>query len=200
MHARLLPAQEFRRERWRNGAGWTREVLSMPEDAAAFDWRASIAEIDQDCSFSRFEGCERHMVLLAGDGGRLEFADGRSIELAPPHGRASFDGDQAPACTVSGRLQVFNLIARRGRVRAELLHRPLVGPMVFLPEAATSWLVLLVAGHAQLPDHPRRLALAQGDALLLAPEAGGPARTVMSGGGEVLLARLTRLPTADEAR
>ena len=75
-------------------------------------------------------------------------------------------------------------------VAIELLHRPLVGPMVFFPEAGVQWLLLLISGRAGLPDAPNRLALEQGDALLLSPEAESPRRLVLSGGGEILLARI----------
>ena len=194
MHAQHLPAHGFQRTRWRNGAGWTREILSEPAGEQDFDWRASLADIDSDCTFSQFPGCNRELVLVSGEGGSLQFDDGRCMELAPPHGRVAFAGEDAPRCNIAGRLQVFNLIHARDRTGAELLHRPLVGPMVFLPEAGVRWLVLLIAGRATLPDHPRRLVLEQGDALLLTPEDVSPQRMVMSGGGEVLLARLVSLP------
>jgi len=190
MHARHLPSFEFQRERWRNGAGWTRAILSAPAAGDAFAWRASIAEIDQDCRFSAFPGYERQLILLSGEGARLAFDDGRECVLEPPHGRAAFAGEEAPQCSVEGRVQVFNLIADRGAVAIELLHRPLVGPMVFFPEAGVQWLLLLISGRAGLPDAPNRLALEQGDALLLSPEAESPRRLVLSGGGEILLARI----------
>ena len=60
---RPLPAHEYRRERWRNGHGWTREVLRMPEAAEDWDWRLSIAEIERDAPFSAFPGVERELVL-----------------------------------------------------------------------------------------------------------------------------------------
>lgn len=190
MRAEHLPSFGFQRERWRNGAGWTRTIASHPPGEAGFGWRASIADIDQDCSFSAFPGYERELVLLAGEGGRLLFDDGRRIELAPPRGRASFAGEHAPRCETEGRLQVFNLMVERGRHSAELLHRPLVGPMVFFPEPAVRWLVLLLGGRARLPDTPNGVVLEQGDALLLSPEPEAPTRLVLTGGGELLLARI----------
>src|SRR4029078_5682038 len=36
--ATLIPATEYRRERWGNGLGWTREVARHPVDGV-FDWR-----------------------------------------------------------------------------------------------------------------------------------------------------------------
>lgn len=191
MHLHLLPAQGFQRERWRNGAGWTRQIVRVP-DEERFDWRASIAEIDRDCTYSAFPGYDRLQALLLGDGATLRFADGRVLALEPPHGRIAFSGDQAPECEVRGRVQVFNLVHARGRIAAELLHRPLVGPMVFFPEAGVQWLLLLLSGRASLPDAANRPLLEVGDALLLWPEAQAPQRLVLSGGGEVLLARIAR--------
>ena len=40
-----IPATEYRRTRWRNGRGWTREILALP-DNDAWDLRLSIAEVD----------------------------------------------------------------------------------------------------------------------------------------------------------
>ena len=46
VESRVIPANEYRRERWRNGLGWTREIhASMPASGGAWDWRLSIAEI-----------------------------------------------------------------------------------------------------------------------------------------------------------
>ena len=35
-HATLLRAQDYRRMRWKNGAGWTTELLRVPDSD---DWR-----------------------------------------------------------------------------------------------------------------------------------------------------------------
>jgi hypothetical protein len=81
----------------------------------------------------------------------------------------------------------FNVIVRCGRVHAEVLHRPLVGPMVFLPEAGTRWLIHLVGGQATLKQDA--IALGAGDTLLLEPAE--PAQNVvLSGGGEVVLVKI----------
>ena len=190
MHFRQLPAEGFTRERWRNGAGWTRRILEFPGDGGPMHWRASIAEINGDCRYSPYPGCERLQALLSGEGATLRFDDGRELRLEPPHGRTGFAGDEAPACSVQGPVQAFNLMVAREHARAELLHRPLVGPIVFLPETGVQWLVLLLSGRATLPDVPNRPLLEAGDALLLWPEVAAPQRTVLTGGGELLLARI----------
>ena len=112
--SRIIPANEYRRERWRNGLGWTREIARVP-DAGVWNWRLSIAEIEQDAAFSEFPGIDRELVLLRGNGLRLRFNEGRVVELAPPHGRHRFAGeDAATGELVDGATHDFNLMWRRG--------------------------------------------------------------------------------------
>lgn len=194
MHAQRLPAFEYRRMRWKNNLGWTREIHRAP-DRDDYDWRVSIAEIDHDCPFSAFDGHDRILVLLSGNGMRLDFADGRSATLLPPHGRIAFAGEQALDCTLlDGPTRDFNLIWRRDRVQAELLHRPLVGPMLFFAEPHVQWLIHLFAGQARLKDRPDVEPLEAGDSLLLHADASAPERDILDGGGELLLARIEPRP------
>ena len=187
-----LPACHYRRERWRNHQGWTREILRTP-DFDDFHWRASIAEIGQDTLFSPYPGYQRVQVLLQGEALRLGFVDGRRVLLEPPYQRASFDGADVVACHLpAGPVQVFNAIWNPAHVEAQLLHRPLVGPMVFLHEAGVEWFLHLLAGHATLRTEVA-CDLAQGDSLLLRPAAGD--RLVLEGAGEVLLLRLVPVAT-----
>ena len=186
-----LPANEYRRERWRNEAGWTREIHRHPEGTAEWQWRVSIAEIDHDAPFSAFPGCERELVLLAGEGMRLVFDDGEAVALSPPHDRVRFAGERPlRAELVDGPTHDFNLMWKRDAVSATLLHRPLVGPMVFFAEPGVTWLVYLMQGQAQFKDLARPLRLAQFDSVLLLPDAEGPSRMILEGGGELLLAKL----------
>ncbi len=48
-------------------------------------------------------------------------------------------------------------------------------------------------GQAQFKDLQRPLHLAQGDSVLLLPDPDGPARLILEGGGEALLAKLEPL-------
>ena len=193
-----LPANEYRRERWRNEAGWTREIHRHPEGTAEWQWRVSIAEIDHDAPFSAFPGCERELVLLAGEGMRLVFDDGEAVALSPPHDRVRFAGERPlRAELVDGPTHDFNLMWKRDAVSATLLHRPLVGPMVFFAEPGVTWLVYLMQGQAQFKDLARPLRLAQFDSVLLLPDPDGPARLILEGGGEVLMAKIQ--PAGGEA-
>lgn len=196
MRALHLPAFEYRRERWRNGDGWTREIAREPAAGEGFDWRVSIAELDRDVAYSRFDGCERWQVLLSGEGVTLELDEGEAQTLSPPHGRAAFAGERAVLARVGAPVHLFNVIARRDRMRVELLHRPLVGPMVFFPEPGVEWLLHLMEGRAEVKDRPDVPALSAGDSLRLSPEPEHPARSIVSGGGEALLVRFVRTDAA----
>ena len=187
--SRVIPANEYRRIRWRNGQGWTREIHAEGT-AEDWSWRLSIAEIEHDAAFSLFPGVDRELMLLSGDGLRLRFDDGECVELSPPHDRHRFAGERAlTGELVDGTTHDFNLMWRRDRIRADTWHRPLVGPMVIFVEPGSTWVVHLIAGQARFDATSGLPALAAGDTAVL--EAGDDRRRyVLDDGGEALLIRL----------
>ncbi|HLM52326.1 MAG TPA: HutD family protein [Pseudoxanthomonas sp.] len=189
-HSTVIAANDYRRERWKNGRGWTLEIVRVP-DHGQWDWRLSIAEIEGNASFSEFRGMDRELVLLQGDGLRLRFDDGEAHTLHPPHQRMRFPGERAvDAEPVNGLTHAFNLMWRRDTVVAELLYRPLVGPMLFFADPHTTWAVHLIAGQAKFDQASGLPPLWQGDTALL---VAGQERTryVLEGGGELLAIKLT---------
>jgi environmental stress-induced protein Ves len=191
MDVSAIPANEYRRERWKNGAGWTREILRWPAQAEDWDWRLSIAEVDKDGPFSAFPGVDRELVLLSGEGMRLRFDDGEVAELQPPHDRVRFAGERVVQSElIAGPTQDFNLMWKRDRIEAQLLHRPLVGPMLFFAEPGVHWAVHVLAGRAAFKDRQPPVQLEQGDTALI--DASGSGRVLIDGGGELLLVRLRR--------
>ena len=188
--SRVLPAHLYRRERWKNERGWTREIARSP-GLGAWNWRLSIAEIEEDAPFSRFDGIERELVLLSGNGLRLRFDDGAVDELLPPHDRVRFAGERGvQGELIDGPTQDFNLMWRRDAIDAQLWHRPLVGPMVMFVEPGSVWAVHLFAGQARFADASGLPALATADTALLVAPGAARERFVLDGGGEVLLVRL----------
>lgn len=186
--SRVIPANEYRRERWRNRLGWTREICRSP-DSDDWDWRLSIAEIERDSAFSSFPGIERELVLLSGRGLRLRFDDGEVRELFPPHDRLRFAGERPVAGElIDGPTHDFNLMWRRDRVQAQLWHRPLVGPMVIFAEAGTTWVTYVISGHARFADDSGLSPLETGDTAIL-PAGPQRLRRVIDGGGELLVMR-----------
>jgi environmental stress-induced protein Ves len=188
----VIPANEYRRERWRNGLGWTREIHAHATAGSSDDWawRLSIAEIEQDAPFSAFPGIDRELVLLSGNGLRLRFDDGEVRELHPPHDKLRFVGERAVTGELlDGPTQDFNLMWRRDLVEAQLWHRPLVGPMVVFAEPGTMWVVHLLAGQARFADESGLPDLAATDTALLRADD-TRLRHVLDGAGEALLIRL----------
>jgi environmental stress-induced protein Ves len=195
--SRVVPANEYRRERWRNGAGWTREVHAQASrQGEGWDWRLSIAEIDEDAPFSAFPGVDRELVLLEGNGLRLRFDDGEVVELQPPHDRLRFAGERVlRGELVDGPTRDFNLMWKREAVDARLWHRPLVGSMLLFAEPGSAWALHVLAGQARVQHGDGWLAAAQGDTILLetvgAEGAGRRRRLALDGGGELLVVRVT---------
>ncbi|WOB50045.1 HutD family protein [Xanthomonas hydrangeae] len=239
LSSRVIPATDYRRERWRNRLGWTREILRFG-DADAWSLRLSIAEIEQNAAFSAFPGIDRELVLLHGNGMRLRFGDGasvtgtgssntgsgsgnesdgggsndgsgadrsghgvgadggtdapgsseRSYDLLPPYQRVRFAGEEAVSATLlDGPTQDFNLMWRRDVLQAELLHRPLVGTMLFFADPGSAWALHLLAGQASFGRDSGLPPLVAGDTAWLS--ASTRTRYVLDGGGELLAIRVS---------
>lgn len=205
--SRVVPANEYRRVRWKNGMGWTREIsreyahpaqkpahpcADFPNDDD-WNWRLSIAEIEQDAAFSAFPGVDRELVLLRGNGLRLRFDDGEVRELHPPHERLRFAGERVLVGELlDGTTHDFNVMWRRDVLTAELQHRPLVGPMLFFTEPGTTWAIHLLAGQARFDAASALPSLEAGDTAILQDED-ERRRFLLEGGGELLAIRLARL-------
>jgi environmental stress-induced protein Ves len=85
-------------QRWRNGGGWTRELLAWP-DAADWQVRISVADVERDGPFSTFPGVQRWFAVLEGRGVELVI-DGAARRITPLDEALAFDG----AATTSARL------------------------------------------------------------------------------------------------
>jgi environmental stress-induced protein Ves len=109
---------------WKNGGGSTREIACWPPGAGLsdFGWRVSIATIAASGPFSVFQGIDRHIMLLEGDGVRLQSSEGHIDHLLDrPHTPFAFSGDATIGCTLlGGASSDFNVMTRRGQWRAEL--------------------------------------------------------------------------------
>ncbi len=202
IETQVVPAASQRRERWRNGAGWTREIFAARETGSPenqWQWRLSIAEIDEDAPFSSFPGVDRELVLLSGNGLRLRFADGETVDLLPPHDGHRFAGERALAGELlDGPTTDFNLMWRRDAVDARLWRRPLVGAMVLFVDPDTTWVVHVLAGQATFEASSGLPPLAAGDTAVLAAR-GGRTRHAFQGGGEALVIRISEVAPATHA-
>ena len=97
MTLRLLPAARHRRMPWKNGRGETVEIAVYPQGAGLgdFGWRLSMAGVTEDGDFSVFQGIDRSLAILSGDGIVLDVA-GQPHRLTMDAAPLAFPAD-APA-------------------------------------------------------------------------------------------------------
>ena len=129
---------------WKNGGGTTFELAAGPPgvDLSSFDWRISVAEVAADGPFSTFEGIDRTLVLLEGDGVELVVSD-RSTILSKARPMLSFDGEAATySHLLSGPVRDLNIMTRRGRVS----HDVAAPPLGLLAPRSAHWLVFALGG------------------------------------------------------
>ncbi|CAG1016436.1 Protein Ves [Burkholderiaceae bacterium] len=181
-------------QRWKNGAGLTREIAAEPRGATVddFDWRASVADISGDAPFSAFHGVERCIVLLRGAGMTLHLSDGRVMQrLDRPLEPFFFSGDdRLDARLVDGPSEDFNLMLRRGRFSAQVL----VASGEARVDAADATLVLCCEGSVTVETAPGECETLEPGVCLLWRHA-GPRLALRPAGNasRVLVARLQRL-------
>jgi uncharacterized protein len=110
-------------QRWKNGAGTTRDIARGPAGASLddFDWRISLAELERDAPFSSFPGIERCIVLLQGAGMALRGDGGNNVQALRRLVPWTFDGELALSAQLTdGHCSDFNVMTRRGRWRADV--------------------------------------------------------------------------------
>jgi environmental stress-induced protein Ves len=187
----LLSPSDYQRTRWKNDGGWTTEIARSADDSpTGFRWRISIAEIESDGPFSSFPGIARDLLLLEGNGIELDIDDAAPHRMKQRIERVRINGESNVNWRVrAGPTRDFNVMARRDAVSAEVIARPLVGPMVIFPVADTEWLVHVFAGHAMARSGEQSLMLATGASLLADFRDGTGARIVIEGGGEIVLVK-----------
>lgn len=114
---RIIRNADYPTRPWKNGGGTTRDIAVSPPGASLddFDWRLSLAQVDRDGPFSRFDNVERTLVLLSG--AMTLHEQGRRIDLVR-HEPVMFEGERVVEATVPGGATLdFNVMTRRGRAR-----------------------------------------------------------------------------------
>lgn len=108
---KLIRSSEYQRKLWKNGRGSTLEIAreGMGEE---FDWRLSMADLNESGPFSNFAGMNRVLVLLEGSEiiiSHAEVAQAKTLGLREAY---SFNGDWHTQAQVTGPGRDFNLIYR----------------------------------------------------------------------------------------
>ena len=169
---RILRQEDYKVMPWKNGGGITTEIWVSPGGSglagAPFDWRVSIADVAADGPFSKFAGYDRHIMLLEGQGMRLDTEESGSIDLIPFR-PAPFSGDWTVAGKlVAGPVRDFNLMVARRFGRGSLTCQRLTAPLPLIGDGAVR-LIHAIDGEMSLAGH----VIGQGETAILSEVEGG---------------------------
>ena len=149
--ARMLRSVDYVVRPWKNGGGTTRDIAVSPAGASldTFDWRLSLAQVDRDGPFSRFDDVDRTIVLL--EGAMTLHESDRRIDLVPNEPLA-FAGERAIEATVAGGYTLdFNVMTRRGRAR-HTARREIFNKPTHVEPRGGSTVVLFALEHGLIVD------------------------------------------------
>jgi environmental stress-induced protein Ves len=114
----ILRSVDYKRMPWKNGKGETVEIAVFPPgaDVSDFDWRISMATVAEDGAFSVFDGIDRTLSVLTGDGMQLSVEGRAAVLLKPSSEPHAFPGDaRTTAALTRGMISDLNVMTRRGR-------------------------------------------------------------------------------------
>lgn len=98
-------------EPWRNGGGVTQTLATH-----GAEWRVSVAQVERDGPYSRFDGIDRVSFLLLGKGVTLRH--GASVVRLAPLTAVEYDGGtQWDATLMDGPVTALNIMTAAGRYR-----------------------------------------------------------------------------------
>ncbi len=120
---RILRASDYKRMPWKNGGGLTREVFVKWSDASqtSWDWRISIADVEQSGPFSEFQGIDRSIAVLDGRGIKLNLPNGQMETLDQSTDPFAFAGELDVLCEcLAGPTTDLNVMTARRSHRHSL--------------------------------------------------------------------------------
>lgn len=120
----IIASKVYQESLWKNGKGKTKEIAIFPHDATLaqdnFLWRISSAEVTSASSFSKFIGCNRHLIVWKGEGLRL------NESILKPNTLFSFSGEDDIGADIINNIPVidFGIIYKKEKIDAklEILH------------------------------------------------------------------------------
>lgn len=123
---KIIPPNQFKKLPWKNGKGFTTELAISPKGTVdKFDWRISIATVTEDGAFSNFAGILRNLVLIEGNGLKLEHSqtgkESTSDYLEQLLDFATFDGGSLTVSTLyDGAIKDLNIMADINKYQVEV--------------------------------------------------------------------------------
>ncbi|SDG61748.1 hypothetical protein SAMN05216603_102499 [Pseudomonas benzenivorans] len=143
----LHRAADYPRMPWKNGAGSTQEIArDQGEGLDGFGWRLSIADIGESGGFSAFNGYQRIISVLEGDGMQLRVDDALSRPLLAFDPFAFAGASRVDCRLLGGPIRDFNLIYAPQRFRARLQWLRVKGELRLFSSASSLLLFAADAG------------------------------------------------------
>lgn len=180
---------------WKNGGGLTRE-LAVHFDRQAhpeFLWRVSMATVGEPGPFSRFDGIDRTIAVLQGEGIMLTSGDGETTVLRRNGGPYSFVGETPmDASVISGQTTDLNVMTRRGYF-AHAMKRLVIGEPVII-DVVCDEMIVVFNGRVDVETSAGRLHAMPLDTLT-GLKRGARLRLLPSAREEVFLLELSRTST-----
>ncbi len=157
---------------WKNGGGVTTEIIVHPANAsmADFDWRISMANVAQDGPFSIFQGIDRTLCILEGNGMSLGIDAHAPIALTTESAPLPFAADvPVDAVLTDGPIVDLNVMSRRGHYahRVERHHGRLT-----VQSTASTVTLIFATDPVSVSSTGETIHLQPRDSLLLEPGAG----------------------------
>lgn len=165
---KIIRAVDCRTTPWKNGGGSTTEVAIEPPNASLerFDWRISMAQVASDGPFSEFQGIDRTLAVISGDGLQLSIGGKPPVTLERGSDPIQFPGDVATSARLlSGEITDFNVMSRRQCFS----HRLLRVQKLILSNFDDDDIAVVVSlnGESRLSSSGNAISLSHGDAAVL---------------------------------
>lgn len=178
---------------WRNGGGLTRELAVHldGEIHPEFLWRVSMATVGGPGPFSRFEGIDRTIAVLEGEGIVLASRDSK-IALRRGSAPHSFAGETPiDGSVISGETTDLNVMTRRGYF-THIMKRIVIGEPLAI-EVQCDEMMIVFNGEVDIEALESRLSARPLDTLT-GLKRGTRLRLLPSAWEEVFLIELSRAP------
>jgi environmental stress-induced protein Ves len=148
---RRLTSTDYRRMPWRNGGGTTTEITLglLPDHLGRerFLYRVSIADVASDGPFSRFEGYDRHIMLVSGAGMTIDCGPNGRLDLGTLFEPRTFSGDwDVTGKLLAGPVRDFNLIVDRASAASSLEVHMLTEQHAISVAAGDTCIIHLIEG------------------------------------------------------
>ena len=144
---KILRAGDYKRMPWKNGGGETVEIAIFPPAATIddFDWRVSMATVAEDGPFSMFEGIDRTLCVLSGNGIVISVEGSEDVELSPSSEPLDFPGDVITgARLLGGKVTDLNVMTNRHR-KAHSVARVRFTGDILIPSEGILTLIALIS-------------------------------------------------------